>query len=312
MISACISVYNHNVNRLVDEISKQAGKAGITLEIILIDDRSSGFYRTVNREASKEHQYILLEENVGRSKIRNLFPDYARYGKLLFLDCDSVIVADDFLQRYIDEIPKGAKVICGGLVNDTDVPSPDRRLRWKYGVSREGQNALVRKKDPFRFFRTNNFLIDREVLEQIKFTEDISGYGHEDTFYAFQLRKANIMINHIDNPVLHFNDEENMQFLKKTGEAVSNLVRLMEITGNDKDFIRQVRLLRVHRIARDLYLEWLIRFLFDLAGPLVRVLLSGRFSSLVLLDFYKLGYLSKITQGKIHSGRPPEEEPARK
>jgi glycosyltransferase involved in cell wall biosynthesis len=292
MISVCIPVFNCNITGLVDKLSEQGEKSCIPYEIILIDDRSSERFRLSNEKAFRDHNCIMLEENIGRSKIRNLFLNYANYDKLLFLDCDSEIISNEFLANYIKEaMPDYSGVIYGGLVNDKTEPPGERRLRWKYGISREGGIASIRERSPYRHFRANNFLVDRKILEVIKFEERIVEYGHEDTLFAYRLMKGGITVKHIDNPVLHCCRESNMEFLDKSKNGVANLVAIMKYTDHDREFINGVRLLRTYLKIRQWRLQSFLGLLSGITQPGLKILLARGLGGLWMLDLYKLGIL---------------------
>jgi glycosyltransferase involved in cell wall biosynthesis len=304
MISVCIPIYNCRVAILLRELRSLIRASGVKAEISLIDDRSADEYREYNRHVCREHKYILLENNIGRSRIRNLFLKHAEFPYLLFLDCDSIINSPDFLNNYVSELRKtGSPVICGGLANETSVPSRKERLRWKYGISREENPAPLRNLDPYGFFRTNNFITDRNVLENIGFDERISGYGYEDTLFAYRLMKGDITVTHIDNPVLHCCRESNREFLDKSKNGVANLVAIMEYIDYDKEFINGIRLLRTHLKLRQWRLLSILTLLSGITQPGLEILLARGYGGLWMLDLYKLGVL--LRTGRIKKKRLP-------
>src|ERR1035437_10178864 len=99
MLSICIPVYNYDVTMLVQILYQQAGELQIVFEIICIDDCSKEEYRKVNEQVITYAKYVQLHQNIGRAKIRNLFLEYVHFKYLLFLDCDSEIISDDFVKR---------------------------------------------------------------------------------------------------------------------------------------------------------------------------------------------------------------------
>jgi GT2 family glycosyltransferase len=304
MISVCIPIYNCRVTTLLRELRALIRASGVKAEIILIDDRSSDEYREHNSQLCNEHKYILLENNIGRSRIRNLFLAYAVYPYLLFLDCDSIITSPDFLMNYISELRRtGSPVICGGLTNETSVPPRKERLRWKYGISREENPASLRNLDPYGFFRTNNFIIDRNVLENIGFDERISGYGYEDTLFAYRLMKGGITVMHTDNPVLHCCRESNLEFLDKSKNGVSNLVAIMEYIDYDREFINGIRLLRTHSKLSQWRLQSILALLSRITQPGLKILLAWGYGGLWMLDLYKLGVLLRTGRMKKNGRR---------
>ncbi len=292
MISICVPIYNFNVSALVSELSKQAQLLNVPNEIILIDDCSSASYKEINKEICSQQHYIQLEKNIGRSKIRNLFLEYAHYDNLLFLDCDSLLISNDFLTKYIQTIRDGNySVCCGGRVYPKEQPGRNKILRWKYGVKSESQPLHVREKAPNKSFMTNNFLVKRELLETIKFDERIMEYGHEDTLFGFQLKKRGLTITHIDNPVLNGDLEDNAEYLDKTEKGIKNLSHIVSYVNNDADFINDVTLLEFYEKLKSLKIVFLIRLMFYPLKPILKLLLANGCSSMLLFNFYKIGIL---------------------
>ena len=58
------------------------------------------------------------------------------------------------------------------------------------------------------------------------FDESIQGYGYEDLLLAKALKEKGVEILHIDNPVQHLGLETSKVFLKKTTNAIDNLIQL--------------------------------------------------------------------------------------
>ncbi len=108
MISICIPIYNFNVVNLIDTIVNQGENSKKIFEIICIDDNSSEKTLKLNSEISfhESVKYLTLKENIGRSKIRNLFLENANYANLLFIDCDCSIQSENFLEKYFDKLNK--------------------------------------------------------------------------------------------------------------------------------------------------------------------------------------------------------------
>ena len=166
MISILIPVYNFTIVDLVKNLHQQASSAGIVFEIICIDDKSEDTYRHNNNyiRCMPHVKYEELSKNIGRSRIRNLLAKQACYEQLLFLDCDSSILQDNFIQQYLDHAKSDA-IVYGGRNYEKKAPeNKDYFFRWYYGVKRETTSAFTRKKHPYRSFMTNNFLIPKEVF----------------------------------------------------------------------------------------------------------------------------------------------------
>ena len=205
MLSILIPTYNYEVVSLVNSLIRQLKKQDNPYEIICFDNGSDLEVNTINQEINKLDgcYYESLKKNGGRSKVRNLLAQKAKYNWLLFLDADVLPVSENFTQNYFDLIIKNSiKVAFGGL-KYKEKPTRDKMLRWVYGKSREEIPLHTREKNPQEHFTSANFLIKKEVFEKFKFDESLVEYGYEDTLLALDLKKSNIQIIQIDNPVYH-------------------------------------------------------------------------------------------------------------
>lgn len=294
MLSVCIPIYNTDVCALVEGLLKQASSLDVACEVVLIDDCSERFTEENSRLAGINVSYSRLNENIGRSRTRNRFVDGAKYDYLLFLDCDSVLVSPNFLSAYVAEAKKGERVVCGGRVYTKEPPSQDTILHWTYGVERESKPATVRAQNPNRSFMTNNFMVKKEVLQAIKFDERLSGYGHEDTLFGYELKKNNISIKHIENPVLHGELQTNIEFLEKSEQAIDNLKKVLEFVNYDKTFIEDVTLLRHYYKLKGNLMLFVIKVLFGLRKSGLRKRFLNGYTNMSAFSFYKLGYLAAL------------------
>lgn len=293
MLSICIPIFNFDMRKLVTDLSNQMEQVKHPCQMILIDDKSSDSFRDINREVCGKHLYIELKENIGRSRIRNLFLNYAEFDYLLFLDCD-VQVDEQFLENYLNFIENNSfDVVFGGLKDDLQIPPASHRLRWQYANKRENADVATRSAQPYKFFKTSNFIIRKETLNEIKFDEKIIGYGHEDTLFAIELEKRGKTVLHTDNAVYHISNESNKLFLDKTEEAVRNLVYIYNSNENKKEIAQYSKLLSTHFKLRKYGLLTIFNLFYGCISPLVyRLLLSGK-GSMRLLDLFKLNALNK-------------------
>lgn len=289
MISICIPVYNFDITLLVKAIERQ--KVCADFELVVIDDGSKEGYKNNNKECLKDYHYIELPQNIGRSKIRNLFKKYVKYNYMLFMDCDSMICEDGFLQRYVESIEPDI-VIYGGRVYPAVLPTIKQKMSWSYGVEVESKKVEERKEKSYLSFMTNNFLIDKSVFEKISFNEKIDDYGHEDTFFGYELELNKIKILHIRNPVLNVDIESNERFVIKNEIAIKNLIRLSDKLNN-KGFYNHVQLLSFYEEMNKIQI-WIVKMFFSLFQKIVRKKMIEGFYSKKILNFYKLGYLIKL------------------
>lgn len=294
MISILIPTYNVICVNLVERMTLLAAKCGKPYEILLADDASP--LENVRVENSKIEQweccrYIQLHSNVGPAKIRNILGDEAKYDCLLFLDSDTIPVEDNFLELYISCYVSGG-VICGGF----KYPSPQDYnicpLRYKYGIKVETASASVRSKEPYTKFIGMNFCIDKRVFEKVRFDESMH-FGYEDAYFGGVLKINGIKIYHIDNPVWHLSQDSSVEYLAKIRKSVENLW-----THKEKMYVN-IRLLEMWRKLDNLCLTRIIALIFRVTEPVIIRNLIGKYPSVYVFAFYKLGYLCSVI--KNHS-----------
>lgn len=289
MISICIPIYNFNVVPLVKELLRQI--EGHQCELLLIDDASTAFV-VENSELHNVTKLIVLDQNVGRAQIRNLFLKYAKHEYLLFLDCDSLVENKDFIENYLNIIRLGqTSVVCGGREYAKYAPDLEHKLRWKYGVESESKSTIQRMELPYRSFMTNNFLVRKDILEQTRFDESLTLYGHEDTLFGFELKKKSVPIIHIDNPIRNGYLETNEEYLFKTEESITNLVQIVRSISNPREFCKEVRLLNYYQSVKKNV--WSLKVLFFISRKrLLKKLISGK-ATIKEFNYYKLMLLIK-------------------
>lgn len=295
MISVCIPVYNTDVRELVNALYEQGKKLKTEIEIIVIDDCSRQETKDINRSFAPKINYVENQTNQGRARIRNQFLEFATQPFLLFIDGDSQLISDTFLSDYISELEnKNIDVLCGASIYQTEKPKRMYYLRWKYSVNRESKNLVERLKNPSLGFKTNNFIIRKEIFQKIKFNETLLGYGHEDTLFGFELRQNGITIHHLENPVLNKNLDDNLTFLRKTDEGLKSLLQVVKIIDNNPDFIKNNKLLSVYyKVKKNTILKLMFIFSFVIL-PIMRFFLRKGYFTLRIFDLYKLMMIDKI------------------
>ncbi|MDR1344201.1 MAG: glycosyltransferase [Tannerellaceae bacterium] len=295
MFSICIPIYNYYVGDLAGALYAQAAGTGLAFEILLADDASEDIFRQRNAAIALPHlRYIQLEENTGRSRIRNLLGREAQYSYLIFMDCDSAVPSEDYIKRYVPYFKPG--VLCsGGRVYGQERERGKKYLRWKYGVYRECLDAERRESNPCFGFMSCNFLIYKPLLEDNPFSEDLSGYGHEDTLFGIELREKGVSLLHIDNPLVHLGLEDSDVFIGKTEKALSNLRKIDRLL-KEKHPRHAVHssLIRMEARLRRMRLLPLFSLAFTIIKPLIKTNLCGPHPSLFLFDIYKLGILAGL------------------
>lgn len=290
MLSILIPEYNCDCTKLVNDLSRQCIRAGIVYEIVVMDDASK-LYKTENRSISGMFccLFVESEQNLGWTKNRNRLIKMARYPYLIMIDSDAEVADDDFINRYIKAIGQ-AEVIIGSMCYHHLKPSPDRCLRWYYGKKREDRPASVRNKTPYRSLITFNMMIEKEVFLRFPFEEQFKrDYGHEDTIMGYILKKNNIKVLHIDNPLIHNGLELNEVFLAKSLKAAEKYVTY-PIFQTD-ELVEQIKIFSVFKKIQSLGLCRLIALKFRILKNLMLRNLCSKHPSLFLFDFYRLSYL---------------------
>ena len=286
-LSICIPVYNCEPHALVESLLAQI-YATADAELILIDDASLPEIQENNRIFTEDKKLTYLENatNLGRAAGRNNFLNHARGKHLLFLDDDSTVVSKDFIKNYLEQITQA--VVCGGRIYPAKYPGNRYSLHYTYGKKVETQSLKRRQAEPHRGFQTNNFMVNREVLEKIPFDETLTTYGHEDTLFGFKLKQDDISIIHIENPVIHTQLDENENFLIKTREAIHNLKKLYNQYGHE--FAKDVRLLRTYENLKKTGVIRVFISSFKMSRNRWERKLKSQNPSMRLFAGYKLGY----------------------
>ncbi len=285
MISVLIPTYNWDVYPLVSSLHKQLSMANVPFEIIVVDDASSEKFSDNHRLSELSNTFFeFLDENIGRSAIRNYLVTRSSYSWLLFLDCDA-IVEDLFIENYINSIKsETAIVITGGMAYNLG----EQKLRYKFGKKKEEVSIEERKRNPQKYFFSANFLAKRDVFNSVSFDESLVGYGYEDLLFAKGLKNKGWGIVHVENPIFHAEVDDDDVFMVKTKQALSNLVALIN-TG--KLEYTDARISFVYK--RFYLLVFNLRYFYKFFEKMT---LSK--SSLLFFDMFRLAYLSELFKNR--------------
>jgi glycosyltransferase involved in cell wall biosynthesis len=290
-ISLLIPVYDYDIVALVYSMKSALDKVPEFCEIIIGNDGSSPEYREKYTALECEGVKVIhSEKNIGRAAIRNKLALEAKGDILIFIDADAVLpgTAEAYMLKWIPLMTR-YKVINGGILyHDSEPGDPDKLLRWKYGKWREQRKAAERNKHPHAGFSSFNFLIDKSVFSRIRFNEALKQYGHEDTLFGYQLKKAGIEILHIDNGLMHEGLESNRDFLNKTKLGIENLSKLYDIVTDKRSFSQTVRILRLYNRLRLFRLTRFLAMIFIRYRDKIEIRLDSGNISLRLFGFYKI------------------------
>lgn len=298
MLSILIPAYNYDVTNLVKKLHYQAVNSNIVFEILVLDDGSTRCVEANSRITTLPNcRHIVLECNVGRSVVRNKLAALAQFTHLLFLDCDADIQHPDFIQNYVPWCSEQV-VVLGGRTYNLTKSEFAYSLQKKYGLKRERNDPKIVLRGKNFMFTSPNFLIPASIFEQVKFDETIVGYGHEDTILGLHLRRMNIPILRIDNPVVHVGLDENTVFLEKSKKAIENLFTLYS-SGKYPELSDDSKLLKWFLVLKKWRLAYCIALKYRLLHIIIERCLCVKHPSLLLFDGYKLMWLCNIGSKKM-------------
>ncbi len=289
--SILIPVFNYDIRELIGQLLNQMRKLSLNGELLILDDASTdSTIKKVNEQLKKHPEIIYLSErnNIGRAKARNKLILESNSDKLIFIDADVLIKNEDYLQNYVRLFSK-YQVVVGGHRYQEERPEYQYRLNWRYANKREVLSATVKNRNPYDRFISMNFYADKRAISSISFPNFLDGWGHEDTYFGFLLKKQGFSINHIENPVLHLGLHENKAYIKRQEMAID---QALKIRAFDADFDYQLV-----RIANNIKsLHPLLHSIAPISLSYIRrmVLMTN---SPMILNIYKLiFYIQRIKE----------------
>lgn len=294
MLSILIPIYNHNAYNLVKQLNEQCISCGIEYEIICQDDASNSLLNVFNEEINQlpNCSFISLKQNVAHRQNRNLLAEKSQYNWLLFIDGDSRIIKTDFIKKYIENT-FDFQVVYGGRIHPEVCPSQQQKLRWKYGKYIEDKIALDRLKKPYECLLFNNTLILKSEFNKVKFDKTNTLYGHDDTQFSYELSKIKSKVNHIENPILHDDIDENETYLSKTEESLQSILILYSMNNVNSNF---VSILKLYVFLKKTKLIYFVQFGFKFLKNNLRTQILSKNPSLTLFNMYRIGYLCSLKE----------------
>lgn len=295
MLSIVIPTYNYFTLPLVKELQHQATSETIDFEIIILDDASDNLeIRNQNQEINKLNNcsYLVNEKNLGRGQTINKLVSLAKFNLLVILDCDTKPKDHLFIRNYLQfKENSNAEITFGGIIYSDKKPSPNEMLRWVYGKKRESVSVENRIKNPYKLALTSNLLVEKQVMIDNPFHKEITDYGFEDMVLMLDLKKNNIEIQHIDNPLYHLKLDTSIDFITKFHSSLKNLKKL-----SDKEIINHndSQITKVFHWIKRFKLVALFSFAFDKSKKLMVQNLVSASPSVFVFDLYRLGYFCKI------------------
>ena len=283
-LSILLPTYNCDCTALISELQRQCVAEGADFEIIVADDASPDKRFIIKNRAISQLegvQYIELEQNIGRSAIRNYLVSQSSKEWILFIDGDLSLNNTRFIHNYLKA---EGDVVVGGISIVEDENRWNNNLRYRYEhASKEAISAKNRRKTPYQHLSTN-FMAHRKLVGTTPYNEDIKQYGFEDVLLGKRFKALNAQINHIDNPVLFDDFELNAVFLRKTEEALRTLsIFQTELKGYSN-------LLEMAEKLRKMHISWVGVWLYKFLHNPLKHNLKGNNPSVFLFNIYKLIY----------------------
>lgn len=290
MLSVLIPTYNYNIYPLAKELWEQCIKEGISFEILAQDDCSNS---DLNLENQKINQlsfsnFKISEKNLGRGKNINQLAEKAKYEYLLIMEADSFPAHNNYIKNIISSIKSFPEVVFGGALYPEKPTDNNKILRWKYGNSREIKSLEYRLKNQYDFTFSWNLIIRKSIFEKIKFVAEIQVYGYDDLLFRKKLKEQKINILHINNPLIHINEEDSNTFLKKCQKAALDAKKMLELKIIEA---KDIRLTKVYSLLKKIKLDKVYSFLFQVVKPIFEYNLLSKNPSLFILDLYRLGFI---------------------
>ena len=261
-------------------------------EILCLEDASTRFFSNKNISQLKNTQHEILPKNIGRSKIRNLMAQKGQYEWLLFIDSDSKITNPFFIRKYVDCVEQHKNKInfkqtdlktiyYGSTIYSDKKPNSKKILHWKYGKNIESKRKNTN-------FSSHHFLIQKKEFQQnnTQFDEKIKSYGYEDVFFIIMNQLKPV---YIKNPAHHIGIKTTQQFIHDTESSLKNLMTY----SKKKEIEERIKITKVSKILSQFQLNHIIIIFFNILRSIIVKNLYSKNPSLLLFQFYKLGFFLK-------------------
>ena len=292
-LSILIPAFETDIRQLVNDLSQQAQDFGCPFEIIVREDGQHSYLEKNAEILTIPYVKHIKAKHVGRAKGRNELAKMAQHHWLLFLDADSEITSKNYLKNWIPFF-KTNQLTSGGRIYAPEMPKEIAfQLHWKWGTARELVDENKRNTMPENCFLSNNFVVEKQVIQRIPFNENLVGYGYEDTLFAFDLKENGILIHHTQNPVVHLGLDDTHALLQKIEEAMQNLLKIKKMYASNN----QTLPLKSKLIGLLIWLRfYTVRQILIAAHENVKSQLLKPNPSLFWFDLYRLTTLSKLIQ----------------
>ena len=231
------------------------------VEIVTLDDGSRDpdlAARVVAAVSSLDvpARFVSLATNVGRAAGRNRLAAQARGRHLLFLDCDMLPDAPDFVRSWLDLVTQTDPAVAFGGLSLAQAPrTRANAVHRALTQHTDCVSAAERRKSPEKYVFTSNLLIRRDVFDAEPFDAGFVGWGWEDDEWGMRVSRR-WQIVHIDNPATHLGLTPARTLADKFEQSAANFAR---VVAAHRDIVRIYPSYRAARALRRAPLRWLWR-----------------------------------------------------
>ncbi|HEY6063454.1 MAG TPA: glycosyltransferase [Chitinophagaceae bacterium] len=248
-----VIIVNYNVKLFLEQClcSVQKAIAGITAEIIVVDNCSADNSIDYLQPKFPTVQFIANEENLGFAKGCNMGLKKAEGKFILFLNPDTLVPEDcfekciSFLESHADAGALGIKMLDGRgkflKESKRSFPSPMTSLYKLFGLSKLFPRSKVFSKYHLEYLNEDEnhevdvlagafMMVKKEVLEKVgSFDEIFFMYG-EDVDLSYRIQKAGYKNYYFaESSIIHFKGEStrkgSMNYVRMFYNAMSIFVR---------------------------------------------------------------------------------------
>ena len=292
MLSILIPVYNYDINQLIEVLEIQARCISLNYEIIVGDDCSTDNNMVKTQElitSYSNYSYFRNAKNIGRISTRLELARRAKYDWLLFLDADVLPDSEDFLNQVISNCDTEFDLIFGGIKYPERPQRSLYKLHWLYGKQREERNLTFRKANSYQSIVSGCLLIKKNKGIYILSEINEKRYG-TDILLSYIIKRENMKVKHIVNPVIHLGLENNSVFLQKSIESINTTLHLEKMDKIPVDY-RPIQ--KYYHFLRKTKSTKVFIKIFSIVEPLILRNLNSNYPCLTLFDVYRLLHYSK-------------------
>jgi glycosyltransferase involved in cell wall biosynthesis len=230
-LSIVTPVHKNDPSLLLQLLTDQS--EGLAVELVIVDDGSGSDDLTNIAKAAVDRfpapaTLITFITNKGRSAARNRLIDQARAPYILFLDSDMAPDSPSFVRDWLELIDRAAPAIAYGGFTTKQVPElPQLALARALAERGDCHGPRERIRRGALAVATSNLLVRADIMREVSFDSDFTGWGWEDVDWALRAAKANYAISHVPIPATHMGLDEPAVLLDKFAKAGPNFRRIV-------------------------------------------------------------------------------------